>query len=30
MLTNDQKDLIKYNKKLDMELASESDFPSNK
>jgi len=29
-LTNEEKELIKYNKKLDMEMVSESDFPNNK
>jgi hypothetical protein len=29
-LTPEEKELIKYNKKLDMEMASESDFPNTK
>lgn len=29
-LTNEEKELIRYNKRLDMELVSDSDFPNNK
>ena len=29
-LTNEEKELIKYNKRLDMELASDSDFPNTR
>jgi hypothetical protein len=29
-LTNEEKELIRYNKRLDMELTSENDFPNNR